>query len=375
MWIRDGKIVEPEQDSEVVKVIDCGGAIVAPGFIDLQINGGFGVDFTSDIIDAETCKDALDKVGVGILAHGVTSYCPTIVTSPPEVFHRTLTNIKRRKGGKDGAEVLGVHVEGPFISEDKKGAHAQQHLKVPIQGMEDVKTVYGPGLENVSIVTIAPELERSGEVIEELTRRGIQVSIGHSAAGFEDGKSAVQKGARLVTHLFNGMSGFHHRDPGLLGLFLSDDLARSKPWFGIIADGVHTHPLAVKLAYKVNFSSLILVTDAICAMGFKDGRYRSGQQDMEVKGDCARVVGTDILIGSVVTMHRSVLKMIEFTGCSIVEAVEAASLHPAAALGIAERKGTLEIGSDADFVILNSGDLKVLSTWIGGEKVFDVNVA
>jgi len=373
--VKNGKITKSVPDCEIVDVVDCDGAIVAPGFIDIQINGGFGVDFTSDITNAETCRDALHTVGVGILSHGVTSYCPTIVTSPAEVFQNILRHLERMEGGAHGAEVLGVHVEGPFISEDKRGAHHKQHLQVFTNGMETVKTVYGPGLDNISIVTIAPELEHSGEVIEELTRRGIKVSIGHSTADFEDAKVAVKHGARLVTHLFNAMTSFHHRDPGMLGLFLCDEIAMSKPWFGLIADGVHTHPLAIKLAYKANFSSLILVTDAIRAMGFKDGRYRSGQQDMEVKGPRATVVGTNTLIGSVVTMHRSVLNLIKFTGCSVVEALEAASLHPALALGIQDSKGTLDIGSDADFVILNYSDLSVLSTWIGGESVFNANIA
>lgn len=369
--MNDGKIVKPLADQSKAKVIDCKNAIIAPGFIDLQINGGFGVDFTSDIKDAESCIDALQKVGSGILSHGVTSYCPTIVTSPSKVFHQSLKHIKKQVGGESGAQVLGVHLEGPFISFEKKGAHNKDHLKELGNGMADIRTVYGDDLDDVSIVTLAPEIPGSENVIKSLTDMRIQVSIGHSTSGFEEGKRAVKNGARLVTHLFNGMKAFHHRDPGLLGLFLEKGENENDIWFGIIADGVHTHPLAIKLAYKVNFPSLVLVTDAIRAMGFKDGIYRSGQQNMEVKGLRATVVGTDILIGSVVTMHKSILNMIEFTGCSVVEALEAASLHPAMALGIHEQKGTLEVGSDADFVIINSKDLSIISTWIEGKCVFD----
>ena len=373
LWVKEGKITEPAPDCQDVEVVDCAGALVAPGFIDIQINGGFGVDFTSDIIDEESCEAALAKVGVGILGHGVTSYCPTIVTSPATVFRTILSHIKKSDGGGGGASVLGAHVEGPFISAEKRGAHNEEYLQGFSNGVDTVEDFYGTGMKNISIVTLAPELEHAGEVIENLTKRGIQVSIGHSAVGFEDAKVAVKRGARLVTHLFNGMSGFHHRDPGLLGLLLCDELT---PWFSIIADGVHTHPLAVKLAYKTNFSSLVLVTDAIRAMGFKDGVYRSGQQDMEVRGGRATVAGTNTLIGSVVTMHDSVINLIKFTGCSVVEALEAASLHPATALGIQNSKGTLNIGSDADFVILGypDADLPVLSTWIGGKSVFTANI-
>jgi len=380
IWVRGGKIINPEplfyvDRKNADEKIDCQGNILAPGFIDLQINGAFGADFSYDIVDAESGAKVVEKVGKGILGHGVTSYCPTVVTSPPEVYHKVLQNIPRKKGGAHGATVLGIHVEGPFINEEKKGAHPEQHIIPPLEGMKSVEEMYGPGFNNVSVITLGPELAGSMEVVDGCVKRGVCVSLGHTMAELEQGEEAVRRGARLVTHLFNAMQSFHHRDPGLVGLLTSQKLDGKRVWYGIIADGVHAHPAAIRIAYKTNFENLVLVTDAILAMGFKDGKYRFGQQEIEVRGDKAYVADTNTLTGSVATMQSSITKFIKFSRCSVVEALEAASLHPAQAIGIDNQKGTLEFGSDGDFVILNPKDLSVVSTWIEGECVFDVTTS
>lgn len=376
LLVRDGKIVDPQEvfyqeRKWAGRKIDCSGNIVAPGFIDLQINGAFGLDFSCDVKDQASADHCLKTVGTGILAHGVTSYCPTVVTSPPSVYHTVLPCLKPRGGGADGATNLGVHVEGPFISKQKKGAHPAQHIKSPVEGLSSLKEMYGPGLDNVAIITIAPELEGSMDAIDGCVDRGIVVSVGHTEAQLAQGEEAVRRGARLVTHLFNAMVSFHHRDPGLVGLLTSQKLDDKKVWYGIIADGVHTHPAALRIAFKTNFSTLVLVTDAICAMGFQDGKYQFGQQVIEVRGDEAYVAGTNTLTGSVATMHKSVLKFKKSSRCSIVECLEAASLHPASALGLEASKGTLNFGADADLVILDLDSLAVKSTWIGGKKVYE----
>lgn len=355
------------------RVVDCHGCIVAPGFIDLQINGAFGVDFSCDITDKESGESVLRKIGQGILAHGVTAYCPTVVTSPPSVYATVLPNIPRAPGGVHGAAVLGVHVEGPFISPEKKGAHPEEHITSPTDGIRSLDEVYGDGLENVALITLAPELEWAMEVIEACVGRGIVVSVGHTMSTISQGEEAVRRGARLVTHLFNAMQSFHHRDPGLVGLLTSEKLGDSQVWCGIIADGVHTHPTSIRIAYKTNFKSLVLVTDAILAMGYKDGKYQFGQQEIEVRGDQAWVAGTSTLTGSVATMQRCVTKFLKYSRCSLVEALEAASLHPARALGIEKRKGTLDVGADADFILLEPNSLEVCSTWIAGQCVYQQN--
>jgi len=343
IWVRGGKIIDPGplffgDRKNADHKIDCKGNILAPGFIDLQINGAFGADFSYDIVDSESGIKVVEKVGKGILAHGVTSYCPTVVTSPSEVYHKVLPNIPRKPGGVHGATVLGVHVEGPFINIEKKGAHPEQHIKQPCKGMKSVEEMYGPGFNNVSLITLGPELEGSMDVVDGCVERGVCVSLGHTMAELAQGEEAVRRGARMVTHLFNAMQSFHHRDPGLVGLLTSEKLDNNRIWYGIIADGVHAHPAAIRIAYKTNFENLVLVTDAILAMGFKDGRYRFGQQEIEVKGDKAYVADTDTLTGSVATMQSSITKFIKFSRCSTVEALEAASLHPAQ-WGLRKKRG------------------------------------
>ncbi|KAG8221848.1 hypothetical protein J437_LFUL003224 [Ladona fulva] len=371
VWVRDGKIVNPEKiffDEKIAadQKIDCGGLLLAPGFIDLQINGGFGVDFSNEVENAEA---GLRKVAKGLLAHGVTSFCPTIVTSPPQVYDKVLRKIRKQDGSCDGAAVLGIHVEGPFINKEKKGAHPENCILPLEKGYETLVNVYGT-LENVAIVTLAPELHNAGEVIAKLTSKGIAVSLGHSVANLHEGEVAVKHGASFITHLFNAMLPFHHRDPGLVGLLASDLIPTGKTiYFGIIADGIHTHPAALRIAHRTHPKGLVLVTDAISAMGLEEGTHRVGQLAVEIREGRAFVAGTNTLCGSIATMDQCIRTFQEATACSIVNAIEAATLHPALTLGISSTKGTLDYGADADFVLLRDG-LEVMSTWIAGECVF-----
>ncbi|XP_047003376.1 N-acetylglucosamine-6-phosphate deacetylase isoform X1 [Schistocerca americana] len=371
IWVRGGKIVNPEKMFFDEKIsadvqIDCRGALISPGFIELQINGGFGVDFSCDFEDVE---EGLRVVAKGILAHGVTSFCPTVVTSPAHVYDKVLPRLKKQAGGPKGATVLGVHVEGPFINPLKKGAHPEQFIKTFEKGFDSVLETYGC-LDNVRIVTVAPELEKAPEVIEKFVERGITVSLGHSMASLGEGEAAVKHGASFITHLFNAMLPFHHRDPGLVGLLASDAVPDDHVvYFGIISDGIHTHPAALRIAHRTHPKGLVLVTDAISALGLEEGMHQLGQLSVEVKAGCAYIAGTDTLCGSIATMSECVKFFKEATSCSIVEALEAATLHPAKALGIDQTKGSLHFGADADFIFLGK-DMDLWSTWISGECVY-----
>ncbi|KAL3265656.1 hypothetical protein HHI36_009860 [Cryptolaemus montrouzieri] len=369
LWVRGGKIIDPEGVFFDEKVpadirIDCHGLIIAPGFIDLQINGGYGVDFSYDI---DNIENAVGIVAKKLIENGVTSFCPTVVTSPIPVYHSILPKIKRTAGGLHGATVLGVHVEGPFINLEKKGAHPPHCIREFSKGFQHVELAYG-SLDNIRIVTLAPELINSAEIITELVKRNIIVSLGHSTANLIEGEEGCNHGATMITHLFNAMLGFHHRDPGLIGLLTSEKIAQPI-YYGLISDGIHTHPSAVRMAYKANPDGVVLVTDAISALGLADGRYHLGQLDIEVKDNKAKIAGTDTLCGSADNLNRCVQKFQKFTKCSKVFALEAASYHPAKVLGIEKTKGTLDFGADADFIMLND-DLHVQSTWIAGEKVY-----
>lgn len=325
--------------------------------------GGFGYDFSDKI----TLTTALDVVARGILAHGVTSFCPTIVTSSAEAY-KTIVPLIQKTDGKDKASILGSHLEGPFISYEKKGAHpANFVLGQPLSSYDDIERVYG-SVDNVSIITMAPELDTNNIVIRELVKKGVVVSVGHSEGTLTDGERAVKSGAKFITHLFNAMLPFHHRDPGLVGL-LTAKSTREKIFYGIIADGIHTHYAAFDIAFRANPSGLVLVTDAISAFGLPSGVHKISTQQIEIRQRKAFIAGTNTLCGSIASMDECVRNMIHFTGCSAVEALECASLHPAQVLGIEMKKGTLNVGSDADFVILDS-DLNVLETFIRGMRVF-----
>ncbi|KAF0033176.1 hypothetical protein F2P81_015466 [Scophthalmus maximus] len=268
--------------------------------------GGHGVDFSQASDDAGS---GVSFVAQKILEHGVTSFCPTLVTSPADVYHKVLPQVKVHDGGRHGAGVLGLHLEGPFISVEKKGAHPEQFLRTFRSGagsLDDLMEAYG-SLDNVAMVTLAPELSGSQSAVRELCRRGVAVSLGHSVANLSQAEDAVRSGASFITHLFNAMLPFHHRDPGIVGLLTSDQVPAGRTvYYGMIADGIHTNPAALRIAHRAHPSGLVLVTDAIAAMGLPPGRHTLGQQVIEIQGLHAYVAGTKTLSGSIATMDECV---------------------------------------------------------------------
>ncbi|CAI9734755.1 N-acetylglucosamine-6-phosphate deacetylase [Octopus vulgaris] len=371
LWCQDGKIVNPEKvffDERVIadEQIDCKGAIISAGFIEAQINGAQGIDFS---LETENVELGLKKVSKKLLEHGVTSFCPTIVSSTPDKYHQILPHMKKSEGSKEGSGILGVHLEGPFINEEKKGAHLNQCLRTFHNGLQDVLNVYGH-LDDAAIITLAPELDNSSHVIKELSQRGITVSLGHSMANLVQGEIAVQHGASFITHLFNAMLPFHHRDPHLVGLLTSEKIPDNRTiYYGLISDGIHTHPAALRIAYRVHPKGLVIVTDAVPAMGLPPGLHTIGPQKVEIKHNRAVLAGTETLCGSIASMDKCVRHFFNSTKCSVVEALEMASLHPAQLLNISDKKGSLDFGSDADFIMLND-NLEIQSTYIASELVW-----
>nr|XP_044986195.1 N-acetylglucosamine-6-phosphate deacetylase isoform X2 [Jaculus jaculus] len=355
LWVRGGRILDPEklffEERRVAdEQRDCGGLILAPGFIDVQINGA------------------------AWLGQGTQGRSSEHHATPSFLWPQVLPQIPVKSGGPHGAGVLGVHLEGPFISREKRGAHPEAHLRsFEANAFHDVLATYGP-LDNVRIVTLAPELGRSHEVIRALTAQGICVSLGHSVADLRAAEDAVQSGATFITHLFNAMLPFHHRDPGIVGLLTSDQLPPGRCiFYGMIADGIHTNPAALRIAHRAHPQGLVLVTDAVPALGLGNGRHTLGQQEVEVDGLTAYVAGTKTLSGSIAPMDVCIRHFQQATGCSVESALEAASLHPAQLLGL-ENKGSLDFGADADFVVLDDG-LHVQATYISGELVWQAEDA
>lgn len=369
LWVRDGVIQDPrvlffDENKKADVKIDCDGCYIVPGFIDLQINGGFAIDFSSH----ENVEEGVSKVAKELLAHGVTSFCPTLVTSPSEFYQKVLPKLETRNGSDCGAGVLGWHLEGPFISAKKKGAHDEHYILSKADGMKTIQETFG-SLDNVKILTLAPEIPDVLKSIPALVDQGIVVSVGHTVSNLLKSEEAVNKGASFITHLFNAMLPFHHRDPGVVGLLTSKKTAKErKVFYGMITDGIHSHPAALRIAWRANPEGLVLVTDAISAMGLPPGTHNLGEQSLTITGFSAHLTGTDTLAGSVATMPHCIKHFHKSTGCTMEEAIEAASLHPAQVLAIENRKGTLDYGTDADFVFIDNS-FEVIRTYIAGELV------
>ncbi|KAI0987682.1 hypothetical protein GJ496_005283, partial [Pomphorhynchus laevis] len=284
-----------------------------------------------------------------------------------------LPEIKRNESSvENGAAVLGVHLEGPFINPERKGAHNIDLIKPLDEGIKTVVDTYGKGLENASIVTLAPELDNSNEVIRYLSNeQNICVSLGHSASNLLKAEQAVNSGAKMITHLFNAMLPYHHREPQMIGLLTSDKI-KHQIYFGIIADNIHAHPSALRLAWRSLPSGLVLVTDAMAALGLGEGVYNLGSNSVKVMNDRAVLCSNEnTLAGSVATIPQCIWNLSQSTKCSIAEAVKSATYIPAKVIG--SKMGTLQFGSYADLVMMencNNSKLNVLATFTKGKLAY-----
>ena len=334
--------------------IDADGLLLVPGFIDLQFNGGFGHDFTAD-------PTTIWQVAEGLPRWGVTAFLPTIITSPLERIGAAQQVVLQQPAGFRGAIPLGLHVEGPFLNPQKKGAHNPAYLRNPSL---DAVVGWSPQT-GVRLVTLAPELPGALPVIEGLVDRGVLVSCGHSTATYDEAAAAFDAGARYGTHLFNAMPALHHREPALPGALLTDP----RPMVGLIADGIHTHPAVVSLVWQaLGPERLNLVTDAMAALGMGPGTHLLGDFDVIVDDSSARLAdGT--LAGSILAMDQAVRNLIRFTGCSLPESLATVTTTPARALGLDGERGQIAPGYVADLVLLTP-DLEVRGTVVGGELVY-----
>lgn len=354
--IQSGKIAEVyDRDDFPISVprLDAGGGFVAPGLVEIQINGAFGEDFTRD-------PHTIWSVGKRLGRYGVTSFLPTIITSPLDTIHTAQdVLLNGRPQDYHGAEPLGLHVEGPFLNPGKKGAHNPAHLQKP-----DSRLVADWSPETgIRLVTLAPELDDDFRTIHALRDAGVVVSAGHSMAGYEIAVRSFEAGVSCGTHLFNAQPTMDHRAPGLSAALMTYPGMH----FGIIADGIHVHPAMVAMAWKTNPQGLILVTDAMGALGNPPGTYLLGEFSVKVTDESARLAdGT--LAGSILAPDAAVRNLMTFSGCSRAQALEAFSLHPAELLGL-ERKGRIEPGCDADLVIL-SEEGTVCQTLVGGDVIY-----
>jgi N-acetylglucosamine-6-phosphate deacetylase len=334
--------------------IDGTGLLLAPGFIELQINGAFGNDLTFDPASIWT-------VAAGLPRYGVTAFLATIITSPLETVATAQAVVVREPAGFGGSQPLGLHVEGPFLNPLKKGAHNPANLRLPeLDAVRDWSPERG-----VRLVTLAPELPGALEMVEALEERGVIVSAGHSVATYEQSLQGFEAGIRYGTHLYNGMPSPGHRAPGLAGALLTDP----RPVVGLIVDGIHSHPAMVDLAWRALGSErLSLVTDAMAALGMPPGRHRLAEFEVEVDHTGVHLPdGT--LAGSLLSLDAALRNLMALTGCKLAEALPAVTTTPAGLLGLGSERGRIAPGYRADLVLLGR-DLDVRATVVAGQITY-----
>ncbi|WP_018393570.1 N-acetylglucosamine-6-phosphate deacetylase [Bacillus sp. 37MA] len=364
--IKDQKIMEfgslekvdNEEQFDVIEVASTYKAI--PGFIDVHIHGANGADAM------DTTEEALDIMAKALPQEGTTAFLATTMTQSGVAIEEALANAgnyicDQQTPGK--AEIIGIHLEGPFVNKKRAGAQPLNYIIDP--NVEDFKRWNRLAKEKIKLVTLAPEQPRGLEMVKHLKENGIIASIGHSDATYNEVIEAINAGVSHVTHLFNQMRGMHHREPGVVGAsFLCDELKTE-----LIVDGVHVRPEMVKLAYQQKGKKgLILITDSMRAKGLKNGIYDLGGQDVTVK-DGKAVLCDGTLAGSILKLGHAVKNVITFTGCSLEDAIEMASVNPAKQLNILDHKGSIAVGKDADIVILDE-NLNVVMTFCRGKRAF-----
>jgi N-acetylglucosamine-6-phosphate deacetylase len=323
-----------------------GRGLASPGFVDLQVNGFGGVDF----LDADAAGYA--RAGEALLETGVTAYLPTLITAPEERLVAALGEIA--EVGR-GPRILGAHVEGPFLSPRRLGTHPPSARRDPDLALLERLLAAGP----VRLLTLAPELPGALDLVDLLVARGITVSAGHSDATAEEANVAFDRGVRTVTHLFNAMRPFTHRDPGVAGAAL----ARPDVVVQIIIDGVHLAPDTVRLAWRAAAGRIALVTDAVAGAGVSgDGSYRLGDTPVEVRDGVVRR-DDGVLAGSVLSMIDAV-RNLHALGVPLEDALDAATSVPGRVIGV--ETGRIEIGAPADIVVL-SEELEIERVLVGGE--------
>lgn len=355
LWVHEKKIhsIHQEKKSDVQNKISFPSTYhLVPGFIDVHVHGANG----SDVMDGDFF--ALETMSKALALEGTTSFLATTMTASANEIERVLINVQRfmqKEKSFLGANILGAHLEGPFLSPKKVGAQRSDQLLLP--EINHIKNWQKKSGNTIKLVTLAPELAKSLEFIRNLTQEDIAVSIGHSDATYAETLAAIDAGCSHVTHLFNAMRGIHQREPGVVTAALLSE----KVYTEMIVDGVHLHPAIVKLVTRVkDKDKIILVTDAMRAKCLPDGSYDLGGQAVEVKNNVASLAdGT--LAGSTLKMSDAIQNMLKFSDCTLQDVIRFASENPARMLNIFHRKGSITPGKDADLVVL---DEKMNVVWV-----------
>ena len=357
--IEDG-IIKEINPSEInlQNAIDCKGLYVSPGFVDVHIHGAGGHDTMNGTFEA------INEISKTICKYGTTSFTPTTMTMSADDILKSMISIKKAKiEGTDGAIVLGAHLEGPFISPSAIGAQNPNYLIAP--SYENFELMTGDAIDAVVSITMAPEVEGAKELASILSSKGIRCSMGHTKATYEQAIDGIKHGFCHSTHLFNAMTGFTHREPGVVGATFDSDITTET-----ISDGIHISYPSLRVAYKQKGTDkTLLVTDAMCACGMPDGTYALGGQPVIVKNGAARLEN-GALAGSILTLNRAVKNIYDNTNYPLYEIVKMASYNGAKYCRVDDRKGQIKENFDADLTIFDE-NIDVKMTIIDGKIVYN----
>ena len=353
----DGQVISNASSDDTV--LNAEGCYVIPALVDVHFHGAMGEDFS------DATAEGLQKIADYELSEGVMYICPAGMTLPEDV----LTNIcKTAKSFAEtqtaGAELVGIHLEGPFLSEGKKGAQNGAYLRDPNAAMLLRLQEAAGGL--VRLVTMAPERDGAMEMIAAGTANGITVSVGHTTADYATAKAAFDAGARHCTHLYNGMNSLHHREPTVLGAAFDHPAVKAE----IICDGIHIHPTVIRMTWALyGANRMVLISDSLRCCGMADGKYMLGGQEIVVNGNRATLADNpNTLAGSNTSLMGCLRTAIRF-GIPAADAVRAASYNPAEAIGLADRIGSLDLGKDASFILLDKETLETKAMVFKGKKI------
>lgn len=345
-------IVPADKLPEGVEIIDAKGGYVAPGLIDLHIHGYLG----KDVCDGE--EESIRTISKGLLANGVTGYLPTTMTVDMKVVRKALEvcrALKEESRDWEGSAILGCHAEGPFISEKKKGAQDPKYILKP-----DAKFVKEYA-DIIRIITLAPEEDEDFKAISEIRRdTDVIVSMGHTSADYETAMKSTEAGVRHATHLFNAMTPLAHRAPGVVTAALNSDVSAE-----LIVDTFHVNPVFYNMLWKLKGRKLCFITDCLPAGGLPEGEYTLGGQKIIYRGIVCRLADGTVA-GSILHLNKGVWNVYSNSDIPLYECVNCASLNPATVLGLDSRKGSIEIGKDAD-IIITDGEFNVQKAVIGGK--------
>jgi len=341
-----------------IRVIDYGDHFISPGLVDLHLHGALG----KDVMDAEI--ESLEQIAIHQARHGVTGFLGTIMAASLDSILRAVEAIKKATKLQLCSEMLGVHIEGPYASQRKKGAQDPDFIRGMSQEENQFLLEATSGLK--TIVSMAPEVKNNRSFIKPLREKGVVVSIGHSDATYEEALRSFTEGISHATHLFNAMSGYHHREPGVIGAVLDSPEVTAE----VIADGVHIHPSALRLALAAKGQAKIcLITDSIKAAGLGDGIYQMGNLEIVLKGNEVRLREGGSLAGSVLNLNEAVKNIMEWTRIKVNQAVNMASLNPSRVIGLEHEIGGIQEGKYANLVVFDK-EFKVLETFLKGRSVF-----